>query len=111
MSLAGFEESTLQLGVYEEIKRVIMRGEMAPSATISIRSLAEALGTSMMPVREAIGRLLAQNVLEASGKRAFRLWTPTFDGFQDLLEARLDLEGRLAELAAQNTSDGDLARL
>lgn len=105
------ERNTLHDRVYEEIRRVIMSGALEPGATVSIRSLAEALGTSTMPVRDALRRLLAEQVLEMRNNRSYGLWAQTPTRFSEILRIRLLLEGTLAELAADRVDAAQLAHL
>lgn len=51
------EPSLLTDRVYDAIREAIRSGEIAAGARLRLRDLADQLGTSPMPVREAIGRL------------------------------------------------------
>ena len=50
--------------VYEELQSALRHGEFTPGQSLKIRPLANALGTSQTPVREALSRLVAKNALE-----------------------------------------------
>lgn len=97
--------------VYEEIRRVVMGGQLQPGSSVTIRGLAEKLGTSTMPVRDALRRLLVERILEVDGQRRFRLRSLSRAEFEEILALRLQLEGDLAELAALVISETDLATL
>ena len=56
--LAPVGRETVQDRVYAELRRALIGGRFAPSQVLTIRTLADALMTSTMPVREAIGRLI-----------------------------------------------------
>src|SRR5438445_173274 len=56
--------ATLQEGVYDQVCAALMDGRLRPGQRISLRSLAAAMNTSPMPVREALRRLEAGHVLE-----------------------------------------------
>ncbi len=62
--LARLERETLHERAYDEVKKAIMGGAIAPGEPMTIRALAKALGTSVMPVREALRRLVAERALE-----------------------------------------------
>ncbi|TIX54354.1 MAG: GntR family transcriptional regulator, partial [Mesorhizobium sp.] len=66
----GFEpvsgRVTVQDGVYQQLRHALMVGSFDPAQVLTIASLAEAFGTSNMPVREALRRLAAENALEIS---------------------------------------------
>jgi DNA-binding GntR family transcriptional regulator len=55
---------TLNDRVYRELKKSIMSGAFKPGSELKLRSVAEALGTSLMPVRDAMRRLVAERALE-----------------------------------------------
>ena len=55
--------------VYARLRAQLMSGVFEPGQVVSIRGLAERLGTSTMPVREALHRLIADNALEARANR------------------------------------------
>ena len=55
---------TVQDEVYGELRRSLMTGVYVPGEKVSLRALAEQMGTSMMPVREAINRLVAERAFE-----------------------------------------------
>lgn len=102
---------TMNDRVYEEIRRVVMGGQLQPGSSVTIRGLAEKLGTSTMPVRDALRRLHVERILEVDGQRRFRLRALSRAEFEEILALRLQLEGDLAELAALTISDTDLATL
>lgn len=102
---------TMNDRVYEEIRRVVMGGQLQPGSSVTIRGLAEQLGTSTMPVRDALRRLLVERILEVDGQRRFRLRSLTKAEFEEILALRLQLEGDLAELAALAISEADLETL
>ena len=59
-SLAGIrpvESDTLTLRVYRGLRDFLMAGQARPGEKLTLRQLASALGTSPMPVREAVRRL------------------------------------------------------
>ncbi|MDO5661121.1 MAG: GntR family transcriptional regulator [Brachybacterium sp.] len=64
---------------FEAIHRAIMDGSYAPGHRLRIRDLAAELGTSVMPVREAIGRLEELGLVETQPNRGARVkgFTPT----------------------------------
>ena len=58
--LARITHATLYEKVYEELRNALMSGRFLPGEPLTIRGVAEALGTSIMPVREALRRLAAE---------------------------------------------------
>jgi len=94
--------------VYEILKRAILAGFFRPGEQVTIRGLASQLGTSEMPVREAIKRLVAQKAIEATSDRKFRIPVLTSQQMKDILELRIMLEGLATEQAAERLTDQQL---
>jgi DNA-binding GntR family transcriptional regulator len=97
--------------VYAELRNALMSGRFAPGSLVSLRMLASLLGTSPMPVRAAINRLIAEQALEMRANRTVAVPILTHRQFLDLTELRILLEGRAARLAARNTNDALLKTL
>lgn len=114
MSL-GFEpvsgRTTVQDGVYQQLRHALMIGSFDPAQTLTIASLAEAFGTSNMPVREALRRLAAENALEISQNGSACVPVVTRARLDDLCRARVAVEGLAAELGAPRLSTADIAAL
>src|SRR6266704_3824763 len=112
--LWGQERSVMPTVVdyaYEEIwKRVIMIGG-SEEQRLSDVALAEQLGMSRTPVRQALERLVHEGLVRSDPRRGF--WTSTFTA-QDIHEI-YDLRGALevlaVRLAAPRLSHVDLKRL
>lgn len=95
----------------EKISRGLMRGAFVPGQVLSIRNLASALGTSPMPVREALKHLIASNVLEAMASRSARVPRLTEADLRELNAVRISLEGMAATAACANATPELLERL
>lgn len=87
------EDANLQDRVYQILRNALIRGHFAPGAQLTIRSLAKVLGTSMIPVRDALQRLVAERALELTENRSARVPEMRPDSFRELVEIRLMLEG------------------
>ncbi|MDT8857411.1 GntR family transcriptional regulator [Paracoccaceae bacterium Fryx2] len=99
ITLAPVGRETVQDRVYSELRRALIGGLFAPSQVLTIRSLADALMTSTMPVREALGRLITEQALEALPNRTIRVPPITLARIDDLLRARALIEGEAVVLA------------
>ena len=66
-----------------------------PAQMLRIQDLAETLQTSTMPVREALGRLVSEQALEALPNRTVRVPVITRERLDDLARARCLIEGEL----------------
>lgn len=100
---------TLGERVTLELRGLLMSGQLAPGEKLSLRRIAEALGVSMMPVREAVSRLAADGALEVLPGRAVRVPVMTRRDFRELTQIRLVVEGAAIEEAARRVQAGDLA--
>src|SRR5699024_5640303 len=105
------EHETLNDQVYQEIRRVIMAGLLQPGSGVTIRGLAAELGTSTMPVRDALRRLLAEHILGMDGQRRYRLRALSKAEFEEILSLRLTLEGELNEEATAAVGKRDIEKL
>jgi DNA-binding GntR family transcriptional regulator len=92
--------ATLQESIYEQVCAALMDGRLRPGQKISLRSLATAMDTSPMPVREALRRLEASHVLELRSGGVLAVPAPSPDELQEIREIRVSLEGLAAERAA-----------
>lgn len=99
-ALAPVDVSTVQERVYQSLRLGLLRGEFLPGEQISIRSLAGLLGTSAMPVREAVARLIAERAIEQSGPRTLRVAPYLASDHESYIRVRMQLEGYAAERAA-----------
>lgn len=95
----------------ETLRSLLMAGRLAPGDKLSLRSVAQSLDVSMMPVREAVTRLAADGALEVLPGRAIRVPILTVAQFEELTRVRLAVEGFAAEEAARNRSEDDLVPL
>lgn len=109
--VSKLERETLHDRAYLELKKAIMSGSIRPGATITIRAMAAALGTSPMPVREALRRLVAERALEMLPTRSVTLPHMTAERFDEISRLRIALEGLVSETGARRLSREGLNRL
>lgn len=102
---------TLGERVTAELRALLVSGRLAPGEKLSLRRVAEALGVSMMPVREAVSRLAADKALEVLPGRAVRVPVLTLERFRELTRLRLVVEGFAAEEAARVATEEQVARV
>lgn len=106
--LAPVDVTTVQERVYQTLRLGLLKGEFLPGETISIRGLAEILGTSPMPVRDAVARLIAERAVEQSGPRSLRVVPYVAADHEAYIRIRMQLEGYASERAALSRRDPDL---
>jgi DNA-binding GntR family transcriptional regulator len=90
--------------VYHELCNLILDGEIQSGQLITIAALSEAFGVSAMPVREALQKLAAKNVLTVISGRTIGVPSLTLERLRDLTRVRLEIEGAAAEWAAERAS-------
>ncbi|SEG75127.1 GntR family transcriptional regulator [Marinobacterium lutimaris] len=83
-----------------KIRELILRGELAPGERITEAALAERLGLSRTPIRQALPRLAKDGLLIAAGKRGYAVRTFTKEECRAALETRTLLEGMAARMIA-----------
>lgn len=95
----------------EYIRAALLAGKFAPGDRISLVSLAEALGISVTPVREAISRVAAEHALELAPGQTARV--PPFDPvrYRELQDIRITVEGMAVERAAERITRGELSKI
>ncbi len=101
----------LQEQLYQRIREGLLAGRFQPGERLKIRDLATEWGTSPMPVRGALQRLVAEGALEGEPQRSVRVPTMTRQRYEQIFQVRLELEGLAVELAAPRLSAADLAEL
>ena len=104
-------QPTLASQVLHELRRQILHGALPPLAPLREAQLAAALGVSRVPVREALLHLQRDGLVLPSpgGALAPRAFTPSDP--QQIADARRQLEGRAASLAAAERTAADLEAL
>jgi DNA-binding GntR family transcriptional regulator len=107
-TLSPVDNTTLQERVYRTLKEAILEGGFSPGETLPTRSLASMLGTSVMPVRDALVRLMAEGGVEILPNRAVRIPVLTRESIAELYEIRINLEGRAAAMAAGKINGEEL---
>lgn len=109
--LSPVDISTLQERVYQKLRDALSQGQFAPGETVTIRGLAGALGTSAMPVREALQRLVAERALVQTPSRSIKVAQFTPGMFSELIRIRMTVEGMAAGRAAMNATPALAERL
>jgi DNA-binding GntR family transcriptional regulator len=99
-TLVPVDVTTVQERVYQSLRLGLLKGEFLPGEQVSIRSLAEVFGTSPMPVREAVARLIAERAIEQSGPRTLRVAPYLASDHENYIRVRMQLEGYATERAA-----------
>jgi DNA-binding GntR family transcriptional regulator len=97
--------------VYEAIRERITSGSLARGARVHQEDLAEELGVSRTPVREALRRLAAEGLVEMRTNRGARVADVDQAGMRVSYEARTVIEPGAARLAAAQRLEEPLTRM
>lgn len=104
---AVVDESSLTERVYEELRTAIRSGELAPGTLHSVVEIANQLGVSRTPVREALLQFAADGVVRFERSRGVRILELSTQDIEDIYSLRLLLEVPAAHRAATHMSDAD----
>ena len=102
---------TLGGDVYKQLSELLMSGRVMPGEQLSLRTLAAGLGVSVMPVREAVSRLLSEKALELLPNRTLRVPTMTVSQFREITDIRINLEGLATARAAAKVDEAGLQEI
>jgi DNA-binding GntR family transcriptional regulator len=91
------------------LRDALIAGVYRPGERIGIEELAEQLGVSTMPVREALVKMASEGLLDALPHRGFRVARVARTDFEDIFVIHAVISGLLAERVAQ-TADAALIR-
>ncbi len=112
MSPSQTRDGSLRRKAYEYIQQKIMTGHLPAGSVISEIPLAREIGSSRTPVREAIGRLVVEGLLEHIPGRGTIVVKPERDDIVELYELREALEVyAVGKSARQALHPSDLAVL
>ena len=97
--------------VAEHLRSMILSGELAAGERLLEDKLAERLGVSRNPVREAIRVLETTGLVEVVPRQGAYVCQPDLSELRHLLDVRGALEGHAAEAAARHRPEGLIDRL
>jgi DNA-binding GntR family transcriptional regulator len=99
-------------GIYESVAQAVFSGRFAPGDRLVEQGLADELGVSRIPVREALGKMVAQGVL-VGGKKHQGVWMREYspEEIRQLYEFRGLLEAGVAGAAAEMATKSDIMHL
>lgn len=91
--------------VFNTLRQAIITGEFAPGERLMEITLAERLGVSRTPVREAIRKLELEGLVVMIPRKGAEVARITEDRLRDVLEVRCALEELAATLACQRVDE------
>ncbi len=93
------------------IRERILSGEFAPGDALAGKHLAEQIGVSRTPVRDALRQLETEGLIEINPRQEARVKKASYEDIRDIWELRIALETHAATLAAARHSQEDLDRM
>ncbi|MBN1666740.1 MAG: GntR family transcriptional regulator [Anaerolineales bacterium] len=97
--------------VSDHLRTAILNGEIRPGEWIRQKRIAEELGVSQMPVREALKELASEGLVEHVPYRGVRVVRLSGDDIADLYAQRACLESRATRAAAEKITAEELQNL
>lgn len=97
--------------VADELREMIVHGELVEGAKVPVADLAASLGVSLTPLREALKVLAEENLVELLPNRGARVKVHTVEDARQLFEVIAELEALAAELATLKMTERQLAQL
>ena len=97
--------------VTNALRDAIHQGFLKPGQRLSQAELAEQLGVSRIPLRDALRRLEAEALVKMNGRHGTWVSSLSVDAIREIYEIRFMLEGRCTLLAVENMTDSDEAEI
>ena len=97
--------------VFNTLRQAILRGEMEPGERLMEIQLAQRLGVSRTPIREAIRKLELEGLVIMIPRKGAEVAHITEKDMKDVLEVRSTLEELVVELAIKNVTDEKIEEL
>ena len=108
--MAHFKSTSLADQIFDKLENDIVFGAYARGEILTEMMLAEQLGVSRTPIREALHRLAQERLIEDTGKGMVVIGI-TREDLRDIMDIRLRIEGLAAYYAAQNITPEGIAEL
>jgi DNA-binding GntR family transcriptional regulator len=109
--LEQLSHEPLHQRAYGAVREALKAGKFQPGEAITIRGLAQDLGISATPAREALQRLIAEQALQMLPNRTVVVPLLQRDRFEEITKVRLRLEGLAAAEAVNRISGREVEAL
>lgn len=97
--------------VFNTLRQAILKGELEPGERLMEIQLAERLGVSRTPIREAIRKLELEGLVLMVPRKGAEVAKISEKSLRDVLEVRRSLEELAIELACQRMTEDDIEEL
>ncbi len=106
--LLGRDYESLSELVHRRLRDEILWGSLPPGSRLSVRALAERLGVSAMPVRDALHRLATEELVEVRPRAATHVAPISIERITEMFQVRTHLEALAGRLATEHLTPADL---
>lgn len=97
--------------VFDTLRQAILKGDMEPGERLMEITLANKLGVSRTPIREAIRKLELEGLVNMIPRKGAVVASISEKDMRDVLEVRITLEELAVKLAIKNMTDEDIEAL
>lgn len=97
--------------VFNTLREAIVKGELKPGTRLMEVQLAEKMGVSRTPIREAIRKLELEGLVNMIPRKGAHVADLSVKDIMDVLEVRASLDGLATFLSASRITDGELKEL
>lgn len=111
LDLEKAQRMSLTMQVEVKLKNALIVGSLRPGARLVTKEIADQLGTSITPVREALLRLVSCGALNATPAQAFLVPEMSVERYEEINQIRKSLEGMAVEAAVARLSRSQFAAL
>jgi len=105
----GHGPRSLTSAVQERLRADILATRLLPGQKLHIAGLAKQFSVSLAAVREALSRLVADGLVQASDQRGFRVSPVSLADLADVTQTRIDIEGLALRRSIERGDDAWLA--
>ncbi len=97
--------------VHERLKAMVLSGEIGPGERLTEEHLAQRLGVSRTPIREALHKLASEGLIQALPTRGFKVSEESREEMEEVFELRAVLEGYAMGLVVRKIDQETLHQL
>lgn len=102
---------TLREQVTQSVRNALMNRNFQPVQAVTVKAISSMLGSSVMPAREAMNRLIAEGALELRANRTVIVPLLSRQDFDELTELRCHVEGLAAVQAVDRILPAHIAQM
>jgi DNA-binding GntR family transcriptional regulator len=106
--LPTLKRSNMSTEVYNVLRKAIISKRFRPGSRLDLRSIAEQVGVSHYPLKEAVNRLALEGLVEVKPRVGTFVTDPSLTELADSFDVRRVLETRAIELAVERMTESEL---